>query len=56
MKLQFFSILTLIFIFCKLDGIIDWSWWWVLAPTWGSFALVGFLVTIATIVTVCTRK
>lgn len=28
--------LTLIFITLKLMGYINWSWWWVLAPLWGS--------------------
>lgn len=25
--------LTLMFIYLKLVGHIDWSWWWVLSPT-----------------------
>jgi len=25
------------FIGLKLAGFIAWSWWWVLAPLWGSF-------------------
>jgi len=29
----FLSILTLIFITLKLTEFIDWSWWFVLAPT-----------------------
>jgi hypothetical protein len=23
----------------KLAGIIGWSWWWVLAPLWGSVVI-----------------
>jgi len=41
----FFSLLTLLFIALKLTGHIDWSWWWVLAPLWGSVLLaiiIGF--------------
>ena len=34
--LSFFSILGLIFIVLKLTGVINWSWWWVLAPLWGA--------------------
>ena len=43
------SVLTLIFVCCKLFGVIDWSWWWVFAPIWmpwvilGSVALVGLV-------------
>ena len=25
--------LTLVFVVCKLIGLIDWSWWFVLLPT-----------------------
>jgi len=28
-----------VFVVLKLVGVIGWSWWWVLAPFWGSFAL-----------------
>lgn len=34
-----FSLLTIIFIVLKLCNQIDWSWWWVLAPTWVPIAL-----------------
>lgn len=27
-------ILLIIFIVLKLTDLIDWSWWWVLAPLW----------------------
>jgi hypothetical protein len=30
----FAGALTLLFIGLKLGGVIDWSWWWVLAPMW----------------------
>lgn len=53
--LGFFAVLLgVAFIVLKLVGVIDWSWWWVLAPIWGYVALcfVIFLValTIAIIV------
>lgn len=41
----FFGLLQIVFIVLKLIGKIDWSWWWVMAPTWGPLALV--LVCIA---------
>jgi hypothetical protein len=31
--------LTVLLMWQKVDGRIDWSWWWVLAPLWGSIAL-----------------
>jgi len=33
-------ILFIVFLVLKLTGHIDWSWWWVTAPLWISFALV----------------
>lgn len=36
----FFGLLTIVFIVLKLTKVIDWSWWWVTAPAWGSVALV----------------
>lgn len=30
---------TLLFVALKLTGLIEWSWWWVLAPSWGVFAI-----------------
>lgn len=30
----------IVFLVLKLVGVIDWSWWAVTAPLWGSAALV----------------
>lgn len=35
----FMEVLQLAFIVLKLMGYIEWSWWWVLAPTWGGLTL-----------------
>jgi hypothetical protein len=45
----FAGLLTIVFITLKLLGKIDWSWWWVLSPLWGSVALLilVFLVLLA---------
>lgn len=44
----FAGILTIVFIVLKLTHNINWSWWWVLAPSWIGVAivLVIFLITI----------
>jgi hypothetical protein len=34
MKSFTLELLTVLFIALKLTGVIDWSWWWVLAPIW----------------------
>lgn len=47
----FFEVLGLVFIVLKLCGVIDWSWWWVLAPIWMPIALVlGIIIIFAIIV------
>lgn len=40
------TVLFLIFLVLKLVGVIDWSWWWVTAPLWGSVVLYGLIIGI----------
>ena len=42
----FLGLLCIAFIVLKLTGVIDWSWWWVMAPIWipWSILLVGVVV------------
>lgn len=42
----FFSLLCLLFIGLKLGDVIQWSWWWVLAPLWVPLVIVLVLVAI----------
>ena len=42
--LDFFGLLSIVFITLKLTGFIDWSWWWVLAPLWGPLLFVALVV------------
>ncbi|MBD3949032.1 hypothetical protein ACDH46_04500 [Aerococcaceae bacterium zg-1292] len=32
--INFYEMLTVLFIGLKLTGHITWSWWWVLSPFW----------------------
>ena len=34
------GLLQVAFIVLKLCGVINWSWFWVLAPFWGTLALL----------------
>lgn len=36
-------IMLVTFITLKLLNIIDWSWWWVLAPAWVPLVLIIML-------------
>jgi len=40
----FCGVLTLIFLVLKLTGLIEWSWWLVLAPVWIPAALVMVMI------------
>ena len=47
------TLLTIIFVVLKLVGVISWSWIWVLAPLWISFALgiiIFLIVAIASVI------
>lgn len=46
--ISFFGLLTIVFITLKLCSVIDWSWWWVLAPLWipASIALLILLFVV----------
>ena len=46
----FFTLLALLFIGLKLGKVIDWSWWWILAPIWIPIALGLILIIIFTII------
>ena len=38
--LSFLGLLQLLFVGLKFAGKINWSWWWIMSPLWGSVALV----------------
>ena len=42
--------LQIVLIVLKLCKVIDWSWWWVLAPTWISALIVTLVFLIACVV------
>lgn len=42
----FTGLLTVLFIALKLTHVIDWDWWWILAPIWIGAALVIAIILI----------
>lgn len=46
------TILQIAFVVLKLCKVIDWSWWWVLSPTW----VMAGIVVILFIIFVLRRK
>ena len=47
----FAGLLTVAFVVLKLTGVINWSWWWVLAPIWISLALVVVFIALLVVLT-----
>ena len=43
----FIGLLQIVFITLKLCHVIDWSWWWVLAPALASIVLSILIIGLA---------
>ncbi len=43
---SFLTVLGIVFVGLKLTGVIDWSWWWVLAPFWIPVALAVVILLV----------
>ena len=54
--LGLFGILTVIFVICKLAGVIDWSWWLVFLPLYGGFGLLLAFVALMIILAAWVSK
>ena len=42
----FGGLLTIVFITLKLTNYINWSWWWVLAPTWIPLSVILVIIVV----------
>lgn len=49
----FTGLLTIVFIVLKLLNIINWSWWWVLAPLWLPVGIILIIALIFIIIIGC---
>lgn len=45
-----FGLLGVAFVILKLCHVINWSWWWVLAPFWGGLALFLLILAVAGVI------
>lgn len=48
----FVTLLAIAFIVLKLTKVINWSWWWVLAPLWIPTALALVILLVAIVHTI----
>ncbi len=46
----------LVFVILKLTGYITWSWWWVVAPWWIGFPILGLILILKKIRRACMSK
>ncbi len=49
----FTGLLQIAFIVLKLCNVINWSWWWVLAPIWIPLAIGLLLIFLGTAIEFC---
>jgi len=45
-RISFIGVITLLFIILKVTNYVDWSWWIVLSPLWGSVLVLFILSTV----------
>lgn len=51
------GLLGVAFVVLKLVSVINWSWWWVLAPFWIPLALTAIILIIGIIfVAICVKN
>lgn len=43
------TIIFIVFLVWKLDGVVDWKWIWVFSPIWITW-FVQFIVSVATLI------
>lgn len=44
--ISFTGLLAIVFIVLKLTGVVNWSWWWVLAPIWITIILAIIIILV----------
>ena len=49
------SALTVLFVGLRLADVIQWSWWWVLAPIWAPWALAAIVGAVLMLVAVAEK-
>lgn len=49
------TVIQIVFIILKVVGVIEWSWFWVLSPTWISILVVIFALLIFFIIWAITK-
>ncbi len=45
-SIGFAGALFLLFLVLKLAKVIDWSWWWILAPVWMPAAVFSAIAAV----------
>jgi len=54
--MNFWTLLTILFIGLKLANVIDWSWFWVLSPIFMPLLVLSGIWVLATVVAVMVNR
>lgn len=50
MKFPISTVLFIVFLVLMLTNAIDWSWWWVTAPLWGTVAVLVAILGVSSLI------
>lgn len=53
--ISFGGLLAIVFIVLKLTNVINWSWWWVLAPIWIPIGVSVLILAAAFVIAVASK-
>lgn len=54
--INFFDALQIVFIVLKLTNLIDWPWFWVLAPVWIGAIIAAIVLALVFILWIARRR
>ena len=54
--LTVFALVTVVFAVLRLAGAVDWPWWVVTAPLWGSWLLAGSVLVVVAVLQAAGRS
>lgn len=54
--ISFLNIILAVFIALKFAGVINWSWWLVLAPLWIELGLILLIIVIIYVVAILKKN
>lgn len=50
------TVIQVVFLILKLTNLINWSWWWVLAPMWMSLLFAILVIVVVVLILLAAQK